>query len=83
MTWAPTAVPPPASTSNVEGGGEQNANNIPMEVLAQVEVLKDGGSAAYGGDAAAGAVNFTPRRDLNGFEASVDYKYIANTERRL
>jgi len=65
---------------NVQGGGAQNVNNIPMEVLATVEILKDGGSAAYGGDAAGGAVNFTPRRDLNGFEMSTSYQYIADTD---
>ncbi len=65
---------------NVTGGGSQNVNNIPMEVLATVEVLKDGGSAAYGGDAAGGAVNFTPRRDLNGFEGSASYMYVADTD---
>ena len=65
---------------NVTGGGAQNVNNIPMEILSSVEVLKDGGSAAYGAGAAGGAVNFAPRRDLNGFEASVNYKYIRSTD---
>ena len=65
---------------NVQGGGAQNVNNIPMEILATVEVLKDGGSSAYGGDASGGAVNFTPRRDLNGFEAAVSYRYVADTD---
>ena len=65
---------------NVNGGGAQNVNSIPMEILQTVEVLKDGGSAAYGAGAAGGAINFSPRRDLNGFEASVNYKYIKNTD---
>ncbi len=56
---------------NVTGGGAQNVNTIPMEILSAVDVLKDGGSAAYGAGASAGAINFTPRHDLNGFEASV------------
>jgi len=64
---------------NVNGGGSQNLAGVPLEVLQSVEILKDGGSAAYGGDAVGGAVNFAPRRDLNGFEVSVSYKYIANT----
>ena len=58
---------------NVQGGGAQNVNNIPMEVLAQVEILKDGGSASLGGDASGGAINFTPRRDLNGFEIGASF----------
>ncbi len=47
---------------NVTGGGAQNTNNIPMEIMGSVDVLKDGGSAAYGGNASGGAVNFSPRR---------------------
>jgi hypothetical protein len=61
---------------NVQGGGSQNAGTIPMEVLANVEILKDGGAAAYGGDAGGGAVNFTPRRDLNGVEVSFSHTDI-------
>ena len=56
---------------NVNGGGAQNVNTIPMEILSSVDVLKDAGSAAYGAGASAGAINFTPRRDLNGFEMNV------------
>jgi len=61
---------------NVQGGGAQNVNNIPMEVLATAQILKDGGAATYGGDAAGGAVNFTPRRDLNGVEVSFSHTEI-------
>ncbi len=50
----------------VTGGGAQNINNIPMELLGSVDVLRGGGSAAYGGDASAGAVNFSPRRVAGG-----------------
>jgi iron complex outermembrane receptor protein len=59
-----------ARDPNAAGGGAQNLNNLPLEVMASVEILKDGGAAAYGGDAAAGAVSFEPRRDLNGLEAT-------------
>ena len=67
---------------NVEGGGEQNVNNIPMEVLAQVEVLKDLATPARPTGAMPRPARSTLRlgRDLNGFEASVDYKYVANTD---
>ncbi len=61
---------------NVQGGGAQNLNNVPMEVLATVEILKDGGAAIYGGDAGGGAVNFRPRRDLNGVEVSFSHTEI-------
>ncbi len=59
----PPAPPPPAARStslttsggptvsrdtNAAGRGAQNVNNIPMEVLQSVEVLKDGGHAYYG-----------------------------------
>ena len=45
---------------NVTGGGSQNVNGIPMEVLQQVQILKNAGSAADSAGAVGGAVNFAP-----------------------
>ena len=45
-------------------------NQIPINMIDRVEVLKDGGSALYGSDAIAGIVNFITRTDFEGFEAS-------------
>lgn len=53
-------------------GLRQNGNSIPMEVLQQVEVLRDGGGTLYGADAVAGVVNFVVRQPDVG-----DYKLYA------
>ena len=50
-----------ADDTNVQGGGAMNVNNVPMSVLSQIEILRDGGSTAYGGDALGGAANLYPR----------------------
>ena len=46
---------------------------IPASAIERVEVLTDGASSIYGGDAVAGVVNFILRDDVDGFEASVRY----------
>ncbi|WP_371863388.1 TonB-dependent receptor plug domain-containing protein [Acetobacter nitrogenifigens] len=40
-------------------------NMIPVEQIASVEILKDGGSELYGADAVAGVINIKLRHDLN------------------
>lgn len=47
----------------VDGGDYQT---IPASMIERVEILKDGGSAAYGADAVAGVVNIITRRDFDG-----------------
>ena len=46
---------------------------IPTSAIERVEVLTDGASAIYGGDAVAGVVNFILRDDYEGAETSVRY----------
>jgi outer membrane receptor protein involved in Fe transport len=46
---------------------------IPISALERVEVLTDGGSSIYGGDAVAGVVNLILRDDFDGAETAVRY----------
>jgi len=43
--------------------------NLPIAVIARVEVVADGASATYGSDAIGGVLNVVLRKDLNGFDA--------------
>ncbi|MBB2170194.1 TonB-dependent receptor [Gluconacetobacter aggeris] len=45
---------------------------IPQSIMEGVDVLQDGGSATYGADAVAGVVNFTTRKNIQGFEANAE-----------
>jgi iron complex outermembrane receptor protein len=40
-----------------------NINQLPTAAIKRIEVLRDGASAIYGADAAAGVVNTILRRD--------------------
>ena len=53
-----------------------DTNMIPQAAIGRVEVLKDGAAAVYGSDAIAGVVNFITRKNLEGWTASADYRYI-------
>jgi len=61
----------------VNGGTGANSSvdlsMIPMSIVKQVEVLKDGASAIYGADAVAGVVNIITDNDFNGLEASAKF----------
>ena len=46
---------------------------IPLAAIESVEVLTDGASSIYGGDAVAGVTNFILRDDYSGVEAFVGY----------
>ncbi len=64
----------PHPISQAEGGAPSlavNVNQLPLAAIDRVEVLRDGASAIYGADAAAGVVNTILRRDYNGYELSV------------
>lgn len=43
-------------------------NNIPLDALEEVQILRDGASAIYGADAVAGVVNFITKRNYQGIE---------------
>jgi len=50
---------------SVDGGDYQT---IPTAMVERIEILKDGGAAAYGADAVAGVVNIITRDDFEGVE---------------
>ncbi len=57
------------STSLGDDGGTKpfvDLNQIPVEAIERIEVLKDGGSAIYGSDAVAGVVNIILRKNFVG-----------------
>jgi outer membrane receptor protein involved in Fe transport len=61
---------PPHPISQAESGVPSlstNINNLPAAAMARVEVLRDGASAIYGTDAAAGVVNSITRSNFDGF----------------
>jgi iron complex outermembrane recepter protein len=47
-------------------GAAVDLNSIPLAAVERVEILKDGASAIYGGDAMAGVINFILRPDYAG-----------------
>ncbi len=61
----------PHPISQAEGGVPSlaiNANQLPTAAIDRVEILRDGASAIYGADAAAGVVNTILRTDYEGLE---------------
>ncbi len=54
-------------------GAAFNINQIPIQAIDRIEILKDGGSAIYGADAVAGVVNFILRKDYQGAIVTVQY----------
>lgn len=64
----------PHPISQSEGGVPSlavNINQLPTAAVKRFEILRDGASAIYGADAAAGVVNTILRRDYTGFELSL------------
>ncbi|WP_182849642.1 TonB-dependent receptor [Pelagerythrobacter aerophilus] len=51
---------------------------IPVSALERVDVLTDGASSIYGGDAVGGVINFVLRDDFEGAEASLRYGAASN-----
>lgn len=50
---------------------------IPLSAIARVDVLTDGASSIYGGDAVAGVMNFVLRDDYDGAETSLLYGKVS------
>lgn len=50
-----------------------DVNQIPLNLIDHVEVLKEGAGAIYGSDAVGGVVNFITRKDVDGLEFGADY----------
>jgi iron complex outermembrane receptor protein len=57
------------------GGGLEfvDLNMIPVAAIERVEVLSDGASAIYGGDAVGGVVNIILKKDFNGWQLNSHY----------
>lgn len=60
-----------APTSSI--GDFVDLGMIPLTALSRIDVLTDGASSIYGGDAVAGVVNFVLRKDFKGAETSIKY----------
>lgn len=59
---------------------------IPVSAIERVDVLTDGASSIYGGDAVAGVINFILRDDFEGAETSLRYGSVTEgdmSERRV
>jgi iron complex outermembrane receptor protein len=56
----------------VSEDGAVDLNNIPVEMLERVEVLRDGASAVYGADAVSGVVNFVLNERYEGTKLSLN-----------
>jgi len=56
-----------------QAGAAANINMIPTEAIERVEILTDGASSIYGGDASGGVVNIITKKDFEGisFRAGV------------
>jgi len=54
-------------------GDAVSLNDIPLEVLERVEILRDGASAIYGSDAVAGVINFITVKSYQGGRAGVSF----------
>lgn len=65
-----------APTSQV--GDFVDLSMIPMSALQRIDVLSDGASSIYGGDAVAGVVNFVLRDDLTGGESGLRYGRVTS-----
>ena len=48
-----------------------NIDNLPLDAIERIEVLKNGASAVYGSDAVAGVINIITRSDYHGLELGV------------
>ncbi|OGT70622.1 MAG: hypothetical protein A3H44_07010 [Gammaproteobacteria bacterium RIFCSPLOWO2_02_FULL_57_10] len=65
-----------AAATTRSGGEFVDLNAIPLVMTERVEILTDGGSALYGADAVAGAVNVIMRTDFEGLELYGDLQGI-------
>lgn len=65
-----------APTSTV--GDFVDLSMIPVSALERVDVLTDGASAIYGGDAVAGVINFVLREDFDGAETMLHYGRVTD-----
>ncbi|MBF2754726.1 MAG: TonB-dependent receptor [Gammaproteobacteria bacterium AqS3] len=60
--------------------GFVDINQIPVNALARVEILKEGASATYGSDAIAGVVNFITDNRFTGLQLRADYQTFSGSD---
>lgn len=65
-----------APTSSI--GDFVDLSMIPISAIERVDVLGDGASSIYGGDAVAGVMNFVLRDDYEGAETSLQYGRVTS-----
>ncbi len=53
------------------GSSDVDPNSIPSDIIQSVQVMPDGGSAAYGSDAVGGVINFVTKKQFDGVEGHV------------
>jgi iron complex outermembrane recepter protein len=53
--------------------GAVDINQIPVNIIDHVDVLKEGAGAIYGSDAIAGVVNFVTKKNVNDLEINGEY----------
>jgi iron complex outermembrane recepter protein len=64
---------------NISGGAGADLNFIPAALVASVDLLTGGASAAYGADAVAGVVNFKMNRKFQGIRVDAQYGFYQHT----
>lgn len=69
-----------AATSSNDGSGFVDINQLPMIMIDNIELLKDGAAALYGSDAVAGVANFKTRSDFEGFEVVVSHQETTQSD---
>ena len=53
---------------------------VPMIMIDNIEILKDGAAAIYGSDAVAGVVNYKTRDEFEGFEIRANYQATSDSD---
>jgi iron complex outermembrane receptor protein len=70
------------SSSDAAPFGFFDLNTIPLGMIERIEILPNGSSAVYGGEALAGVVNIVLRKDFTGYDATLGYKWADNTDEK-
>ncbi|MCY3885309.1 MAG: TonB-dependent receptor [Gammaproteobacteria bacterium] len=69
-----------APVSNDVGQSFFDINSLPVLMIDQIEILRDGASATYGSQAVAGVANIVTRKDFTGFELIGGVRTATNTQ---
>jgi outer membrane receptor protein involved in Fe transport len=68
--------------SGIGGSSEVDVNNIPTDLLENVQVLTGGASAVYGSEAIAGVVNFVLKDDFEGLNLRAQTGQTSERDRK-